>query len=141
MENKIVRQCVQGLIDDSKMIDTLCEQLETERINLVQVVTDLDKGGIAFDIDKDINKLMKALANANDSVQDASMYADNARSEAENANDSAGYASDYMDDAHTAMRDIEKAIDESKTEERYQEDVSEEQKEIDNSNQYEATNN
>ena len=141
MENKIVRQCVQGLIDDSKMIDTLCEQLETERINLVQVVTDLDKGGIAFDIDKDINKLMKALANANDSVQDASMYADNARSEADNANDSAGYASDYMDDAHTAMRDIEKAIDESKTEERYQEDVSEEQKEIDNSNQYEATNN
>ena len=134
MENKIVRQCVQGLIDDSKMIDTLCEQLETERINLVQVVTDLDKGGIAFDIDKDINSLKQSLNSAINSVQDASMYADNARSEAENASDSAGYANDYIDDAQQSMRDIEKAIDDSKTKE-------EEVTKAGESNAWETTNN
>ena len=42
MENKITREAIQGLIDDSKMIDALCVLLETERINLVKVVTDLD---------------------------------------------------------------------------------------------------
>lgn len=113
MENKIVRECVQGLIDDSIMIDTLCEQLQTERINLVQVVTDLDKGRFAFDIDKDINSLRQSLDSAINSVQDASMYADNARSEAENASDSAGYANDYIDDAQSIMRDIDKTISEN----------------------------
>jgi len=113
MENKIVRQCVQGLIDDSKMIDTLCEQLETERINLVQVVTDLDKGRFAFDIEEDIEKLRKALDSALNSVQDASMYADNARCEAENAGDSAGYSSDYIEEAQQFMRNIDKTISEN----------------------------
>jgi len=134
MENKIVRQCVQGLIDDSKMIDTLCEQLETERINLVKVVTDLDKGGIAFNIDKDIKSLKDSLNSAINSAQDASMYADNARCEADNANDSAGYANDYLDDAQNIMRDIEKAIDNSKTKE-------EEVTEAGESNAWETTNN
>jgi len=138
MENKIVRQCVQGLIDDSKMIDTLCEQLETERINLVQVITDLDKGGIAFNIDKDINSLRDTLNSAITSVQDASMYADNARCEADNANDSAGYANDNLDDAQSIMRDIEKAIDDSKTKE---EEVVEEATKTGESNAWETTNN
>ena len=138
MENKIVRQCVQGLIDDSKMIDILCEQLETERINLVQVITDLDKGGIAFNIDKDINSLRDTLNSAINSAQDASMYADNARCEADNANDSAGYANDYLDDAQSIMRDIEKAIDDSKTKE---EEVVEEATKTGESNAWETTNN
>ena len=138
MENKIVRQCVQGLIDDSKMIDTLCEQLETERINLVQVITDLDKGGIAFNIDKDINSLRDTLNSAITSVQDASMFADNARCEADNANDSAGYANDNLDDAQSIMRDIEKAIDDSKTKE---EEVVEEATKTGESNAWETTNN
>ena len=138
MENKIVRQCVQGLIDDSKMIDTLCEQLETERINLVQVITDLDKGGIAFNIDKDINSLRDTLNSAITSVQDASMYADNTRCEADNANDSAGYANDNLDDAQSIMRDIEKAIDDSKTKE---EEVVEEATKTGESNAWETTNN
>ena len=138
MENKIVRECVQGLINDSKMIDTLCEQLETERINLVQVITDLDKGGIAFNIDKDINSLRDTLNSAITSVQDASMYADNARCEADNANDSAGYANDYLDDAQSIMRDIEKAIDDSKTKE---EEVVEEATKTGESNAWETTNN
>ena len=42
MENSIVRGAIQGLIDDSKLVDKLCDLLETERINLVKVVTDLD---------------------------------------------------------------------------------------------------
>ena len=138
MENKIIRECVQGLIDDSKMIDTLCEQLETERINLVKVVTDLDKGGIAFNIDKDINSLKQSLNSAINSVQDASMYADNARSEADNANDSAGYANDYLDEAQQSMRNIEKAIDDSKTKE---EEVVEEATKTGESNAWETTNN
>jgi len=138
MENKIVRQCVQGLIDDSKMIDTLCEQLETERINLVKVVTDLDKGGIAFNIDKDINSLKQSLSRAINSVQDASMYADNAKSEADNADDSAGYANDYLDEAQQSMRNIEKAIDDSKTKE---EEVVEEATKTGESNAWETTNN
>jgi len=138
MENKIVRECVQGLINDSKMIDTLCEQLETERINLVQVITDLDKGGIAFNIDKDINSLRDTLNSAINSAQDASMYADNARCEADNANDSAGYANDYLDDAQSIMRDIEKAIDDSKTKE---EEVVEEATKTGESNAWETTNN
>ena len=118
MENKIVRQCVQGLIDDSKMIDTLCDRLDTDRFNLVEVVVDLNENGsgFAFDrmlIEKNIEKLNKALDSAISSAQDASMYADNARCEADNANDSVGYSSDYIDEAKTFMRDIEKAISEN----------------------------
>ena len=135
MENKIVRQCVQGLIDDSKLIDTLCTQLETERYNLVKVITDLDNRGFVNHRDA-IDDLMDEVRNVQSKIQDARGNADEAKSQADYACDDADDADYKCDSVLEMCRKLIKDIDSKEVKE---EEVSEEQKEIDNSNQYEAT--
>ena len=143
MENKIVRQCVQGLIDDSKLIDTLCTQLDTERYNLVKVITDLDNRGFVNHRDA-IDDLMDEVRNVQSKIQDARGNADEAKSQADYACDDADDA-DYKCDSVLEMcrkliKDIDsKEVKEEEIEQTQYKEVSEEQKEIDNSNQYEAT--
>ena len=138
MENKIVRQCVQGLIDDSKLIDTLCTQLETERYNLVKVITDLNDNSAGLNHRDAIDDLMDEVRKVQRKVQDAQGCAEEAKSQADYACDEAGNAEDECDSVLDMCRDIIKDIESKEVKE---EEVSEEQKEIDNSNQYEATNN
>ena len=106
MENKIVRQCVQGLINDSKLIDELCDLLETERINLVRVVTDLDKEK-AYDTitRRDLEQIKKDILDATRQVQDAQGSADYAKDEARNAYD-------YAQDAEYKLDEIRESITE-----------------------------
>ena len=137
MENKIIRECVQGLIDDSKMIDDLCEKLDTERINLIKVVDDLDTGSSLTHRDA-IDDIMEKVRSAQRKIQNAQSYAEEAKSSADYACDDANEA-DYdcdniMDMCRGLIKDIE--LKEQPTPE-----VSEEQKEINNSNQYETINN
>lgn len=138
MDNKIVRQCVQGLIDDSKIIDILCKQLETERYNLVQVITELDNNNGGFNHRDAIDDLMDEVRKVQSKVQDARSNADEAKSQADYACDDADNADYKCDTVLDMCRDLIKDIESKEVKE---EEVSEEQKEIDNSNQYEATNN
>ena len=138
MENKIVRQCVQGLIDDSKLIDTLCTQLETERYNLVKVITDLNDNSAGLNHRNLIDDLMNEIREVQSKVQGAQGCAEEAKSQADYACDEAGDADDTCDSVLEMCRKLIKDIDSKEVKE---EEVSEEQKEIDNSNQYEATNN
>ena len=93
MENKIVRECVQGLIDDSKMIDRLCESLETERINLEKVITDLASKPVNIDI------------------QNARSSADEAKYEAGYADDSCMEGEQYISDAEDIFKDLQSALE------------------------------
>ena len=110
MENKIVRQCVQGLIDDSKTIDDLCKKLDTERINLVKVVDDLDSGSSLTHRDQ-LDDIMDEVRKVQSKIQDAQGYADEAKSQADYAVDEANDA-DYkcdsvLDMCRTLIKDIE----------------------------------
>ena len=97
IENKIVRECVQGLIDDSKMIDKLCVSLKTERINLVKVVTDLDSNTsehITLDMLKDLK-----------SELESAMYkADECKSQAD-------YLKDEADECESAISECDNMVD------------------------------
>ena len=143
MENSIVRGAIQGLIDDSKLVDKLCDLLETERINLVKVVTDLDNPantGIAT-----IEQIKEVIY----AVKQASTYISDARYSAEESKDQAYNAVNECDDADTNINDATnitgqwetkiKELEEVKVE--ADTEVTEEQKEINNSNQYETINN
>ena len=99
MENSIVRGAIQGLIDDSKLVDKLCDLLETERINLVKVVTDLDNPantGIAT-----IEQIKEVIY----AVKQASTYISDARYSAEESKDQAYNAVNECDDADTNIND------------------------------------
>ena len=138
MENKIVRECVQGLINDSKLVDTLCKELDTERYNLVKVITDLDNNNGGFNHRDAIDDLMDEVRKVQSKIQDARSNADEAKSQADYACDDADDADYKCDSVLDMCRDLIKDIE---LKEQPTPEVSEEQKEINNSNQYEATNN
>jgi len=146
MENRIVRGAIQGLINDSKMIDELCHLLETERINLVKVVTDLDNSentGIATI--EEIEAVISAVENGLEKVQDAKYTVEEIESHADNAKYDCDNAETYLEDANGITREWKaeiKAMEEAKKEEvEADTEVTEEQKEINNSNQYAVINN
>ena len=109
MENSIVRGAIQGLIDDSKLVDKLCDLLETERINLVKVVTDLDNPantGIAT-----IEQIKEVIY----AVKQASTYISDARYSAEESKDQAYNAVNECDDADTNINDATHITDQWET--------------------------
>jgi conjugal transfer/entry exclusion protein len=122
------------------MIDELCDLLETKRINLVKVVTDLDNSestGIAT-IDE-IKEVISAVENGLERVQDVKYTVEEIESQADNAKYDCDNAETYLSDAHgiTASWKAEiKGMEEAKKEEKLKEI---EQEEINNSNQYEMT--
>jgi len=123
MDNKIVRQCVQGLIDDSKIIDILCKQLETERYNLVQVITELDFNSNGSLKHRDsIDDLMDEVRKVQSKIQDAQGCADEAKSQADYASDEANDADYKCDTVLDMCRDLIKDIESKEVKE---EEVSE----------------
>ena len=134
IENKIVRECVQGLIDDSKMIDELCVSLKTERTNLVKVVTDLDSNTsehITLDM---LQGLKSELESASNKADECRSQADYLKDEADEC-ESAINECDYIVDSWTSdMKKIKQEKEDAK-----QDKEIAEQKEIDTSNQYEQT--
>ena len=113
MENKIVRECVKGLIDDSNMIDDLCQQLKTERINLVKVIADLDSKPANIDItwfNEKITEIGTTLKSATDAIQNARSSADEAKYEAGYADDSCMEGEQYISDAEDIFKDLQSAL-------------------------------
>ena len=133
MENKIVRQCVQGLINDSKLIDELCDLLETERHNLVKVVTDLDKEK-AYDTitRKDLVQIKNDIIDATRQVQDAQGSADYAKDEARNAYDYAQDAEYKLDELRSSVTEMLDKLPEEEIEQSQYQDAEEAQEETNN---------
>ena len=133
MENKIVRQCVQGLINDSKLIDELCDLLETERHNLVKVVTDLDKEK-AYDTitRKDLVQIKNDIIDATRQVQDAQGSADYAKDEARNAYDYAQDAEYKLDELRSSVTEMLDKIPEEEIEQSQYQEAEEAQEETNN---------
>ena len=113
MENKIIRGAIQGLINDSKMIDELCDLLETERINLVKVVTDLDNSkstGVATI--EEIKEVIHAVEEAGREIQNARYSAEEAKDQAYNAVSECDDADTYINDATNITNQWEAKIKE-----------------------------
>ena len=133
MENKIVRQCVQGLINDSKLIDELCDLLETERHNLVKVVTDLDKEK-AYDTitRKVLVQIKNDIIDATRQVQDAQGSADYAKDEARNAYDYAQDAEYKLDELRSSVTEMLDKLPEEEIEQSQYQEAEEAQEETNN---------
>ena len=133
MENKIVSQCVQGLINDSKLIDELCDLLETERHNLVKVVTDLDKEK-AYDTitRKDLVQIKNDIIDATRQVQDAQGSADYAKDEARNAYDYAQDAEYKLDELRSSVTEMLDKLPEEEIEQSQYQEAEEAQEETNN---------
>ena len=139
MENKITREAIQGLIDDSKMIDALCVLLETERINLVKVVTDLDNSkstGVATL--EEIEAVIKYVEKASCNIENAKYCMEEIEGQVDNAKYDFENAETYLEDATGVTKEWRASIKEME-EAKKEEEITEEQKEINNSNQYEMT--
>ena len=121
MENKIVRECVQGLIDDSKMIDELCEKTQTERINLVKVVSDLDSSLFGLSHIEKIKDIIEKLRDAQRKAQDAQSSAEEAKSNADYAVDDANEAEYACDTAMNMCKDL---LDEMKQDKEEKETIT-----------------
>ena len=133
MENKIVRQCVQGLINDSKLIDELCDLLETERINLVRVVTDLDKEKAYDTITReDLVQIKNDILDATRQVQDAQGSADYAKDEARNAYDYAQDAEYKLDELRSSVTEMLDKLPEEEIEQSQYQEAEEAQEETNN---------
>ena len=133
MENKIVRQCVQGLINDSKLIDELCDLLETERINLVRVVTDLDKEKAYDTITReDLVQIKNDIIDATRQVQDAQGSADYAKDEARNAYDYAQDAEYKLDELRSSVTEMLDKLPEEEIEQSQYQEAEEAQEETNN---------
>lgn len=133
MENKIVRQCVQGLINDSKLIDELCDLLETERHNLVKVVTDLDKEKAYDTITReDLVQIKNDILDATRQVQDAQGSADYAKDEARNAYDYAQDAEYKLDELRSSVTEMLDKLPEEEIEQSQYQEAEEAQEETNN---------
>ena len=133
-DNKIVIECVQGLVNDSKLIDKLCDLLNVDRHHLVKVVTDLDKEK-AYDTitRRDLEQIKKDILDARSQVQDAQGSADYARDEARNAYDYAQDDEQKLDELKSSVTEmLDKLPEEEAFEQSQYQDAEEAQ---------EATNN
>jgi len=141
MENKIIRECVQGLIDDSKMIDELCISLETERINLVKVIADLDSNNSSGHVTLDmLQDLKEDLKNATYKAEECKSQASYIKDDAEESENALYDCSCKVDSWAYDMKQIKQEKEDAKQDAEYSvKVVTEEQKEIDNSNQYEPS--
>jgi hypothetical protein len=111
MENKIIRECVQGLIDDSKMIDDLCEKLDCHRTEILAKIEDsfaLESEPIAT-IDQ-IKEVISSVKSARSYINDARYSAEEASSQTSNAIRECEDAETYIDDALNVTERWEIAI-------------------------------
>ena len=116
MENKIIRECVQGLIDDSKIVDKLCDSLDCYRTEILEKVETNSNNKSNIDLtwfNEKMTEIGRALESAYNSMQDARCNADNAKYEAGYADDNCMEGEGYIDDAKNAFRDMQTALEEA----------------------------
>jgi len=149
MENSIIRGAIQGLIDDSKIVDKIATKLDCNRAEILDKVEDSAKTGIATI--EEIKEVIHAVKQTRTYVCDARYSAEEAKDQAYNAVSECDDADTYINDAHhvtdqweTKIKELEEVKVEADTEvvkKAPAKKTSNEQKEINNSNQYAVINN
>ena len=142
MENSIIRGAVQGLIDDSKLVDKIADKLDCHRAEILDKLDNSANTGIAT-----IEQIKEVIY----AVKQASNYISDARYSAEEAKDQAYNAVNECDDADTNINDATHITGqwERKIEELEEVKVEADKevvkkapaKKISNSNQYQTINN
>ena len=114
MENKIVRECVQGLINDSKIVDKLCDELDCHRTEIFEKVVANSSSKNNIDLtwfNEKMIEIGRSLESATSAMQDARCNADNAKYEAGYADDNCMEGEGYIDDAKNTFRDIQAELE------------------------------
>tara|TARA_R100000234_G_scaffold96268_1_gene64566 strand:+ start:1523 stop:1930 length:408 start_codon:yes stop_codon:yes gene_type:complete len=114
MENKIVRECVQGLINDSKIVDKLCDSLDCHRTEILEKVETNSNSKSNIDLtwfNEKMIEIGRSLESATNAMQDARCNADNAKYEAGYADDNCMEGEGYIDDAKNTFRDIQAELE------------------------------
>tara|TARA_R100000315_G_C5222632_1_gene134261 strand:+ start:966 stop:1373 length:408 start_codon:yes stop_codon:yes gene_type:complete len=120
MENKIVRECVQGLINDSKIVDKLCDSLDCHRTEILEKVETNSNSKSNIDLTWFNDKMIemgRSLESATNAMQDARCNADNAKYEAGYADDNCMEGEGYIDDAKNTFRDIQAELEKASSNE------------------------
>jgi hypothetical protein len=116
MENKIVRECVQGLINDSKIIDKLCDSLDCHRTEILEKVVTNSNSKSNIDLtwfNEKMIEIGRSLESASSAMQDARCNADNAKYEAGYADENCMEGEGYIDDAKNTFRDMRTALEDA----------------------------
>ncbi len=93
MENSIVRGAIQSLIDDSKIIDKLCDKLDCKR---TEILDKIDSAGDGIATIEQIKKVLRAVDSAESSIQDARYSAEEAYDQSDSCKYNCDDASDYI---------------------------------------------
>ena len=156
MENSIVRGAIQGLINDSKLVDKIANKLDCNRIEILDKIEDnfaLESKPIATieEIKQVIHAVERAEVRINDtrySAEEAKDQADNAINEIDRADSYIGDARNITDDWGADIKKLEEVklkadaeVEKKAPAKKSADRLTEEQKEINNSNQYTVTNN
>ena len=117
MENSIIREAIQGFIDDSKIVDKLSAKLDCHRTEILEKVNDnfaLESSANEVVTLEDLKVAIECVQSALNSIEDTYTDADEAYSYADNAKYNADNAKDYADDVLTKLGNWKARLKESK---------------------------
>ena len=148
MENSIIRGAIQGLIDDSKIVDKIATKLDCHRSEILDKVEDnfaLESEPIATI--EEIKEVIHAVERADKRINDARYSAEEAKDQADHTISECDDADSYINDAknitnawETKIKELE-VVKVEAVKKAPAKKLTEEQKEINNSNQYQTINN
>ena len=99
LDDTIVRGALQGLIDDSKIVDKVAKRLDCHRTEILDKIED------SFALESQPIASIDQIKEVINSVKNAQSYIDDARYSAEEAKDRAYNAVSETEDAHTHIED------------------------------------
>ena len=99
LDDTIVRGALQGLIDDSKIVDKVAKRLDCHRTEILDKIED------SFALESQPIASIDQIKEVINSVKNAKTYIDDARYSAQEAQDQAHSAVNESEDAHTYIED------------------------------------
>ena len=117
MENSIIRGAIQGLIDDSKTIDRICNKLGCERSKILDIIDD----NFAFESEpvattEEIKEVIDSVRRVDKYIVEARYSAEEAKDQTDTAISECDSASDYINDAVHMVNKWESRLKEEKAE-------------------------
>ena len=106
LDDTIVRGALQGLIDDSKIVDKVAKRLDCHRTEILTKIED------SFALESETIATIDQIKEVISSVKSAQTYIDDARYSAEEAKDRAYNAVGETEDAHTYIEDALRVTEE-----------------------------
>ena len=106
LDDTIVRGALQGLIDDSKIVDKVAKRLDCHRTEILAKIED------SFALESEPIATIDQIKEVISAVKSAQVYIDDARYSAEDAKDRAYNAVGECEDAHTYIEDALRVTEE-----------------------------